>query len=77
MDKHQLGDIVLAYTPHGTVMIGIISDIQESEMGIYNNLYSVKWFGRIVEEISNSYYTHYNVTRLKKNLIKYFESDKT
>lgn len=76
MDKHQLGDIVLAHTTYGSIMIGIISEIQESEMSIFNNLYSIRWFGIIVEEINNSYYTHANVTRLKKNLMDFFESDK-
>lgn len=76
MDKHQIGDIVLAHTTYGSVMIGIINEIQESEMSIFNNLYSIKWFGTIVEEVNNSYYTHLNVTRLKKNLMDFFESDK-
>jgi len=76
LDNHQIGDIVLAHTPYGSVMVGIINDIQESEMGVFNNLYGIRWFGTIVDEINNSFYTHSSVTRLKKNLVSYFESDK-
>lgn len=76
MDKHEVGDILLTYTSYGAVMIGIITNIQYSQIDIYSDLYSVTWFGKIVEEISNSYYTHSNISRMKKNLIEYFEDNK-
>lgn len=77
MDKHEVGDILLSYTPYGTVMLGVISSIQHSQIDVYSDLYSVTWFGKIVEEINNSYYTYSVITRMKKNLIDYFEESKT
>lgn len=77
MDNHQLGDMVISSTPSGATMVGIITKISVSTFDVYSNLYGVMWFGEEQLELYNCYYTHYNVTKLKENLKKIFESDST
>ena len=73
---HKIGDLLLAHTVDGGIMIGLITDINKSLFDINFDLFTVTWF-KGVDIHDTRDYTYDNITRLKQNLKDYLSYDKT
>lgn len=73
--EHNIGDLLLAHTVDGGIMLGLITDIVYSKYDFTYNLYTVTWFfGK--ENYDMRDYTYNNIIRLKKNLADFFDDSK-
>lgn len=78
MPKHELGDLLLAYTATGQYLIGMVSSIEESQIDIYHNLYHITWLTSGSQEINSAQYTYTSITGMKNNLQDFlYNYDKT
>jgi len=72
---HKLGDLLLAHTVEGGIMLGIIINIDNSLFNETFNLYTVTWF-KDVDSTDVRDYTYQNICKLKQNLKDYMSYDK-
>jgi hypothetical protein len=66
--SHELGDLILAHSPSGQAVLGMISYIDKSTIDIYHNLYHIIWLNNDKYEITNAQYTHTSIVIMKENL---------
>ncbi len=72
---HKIGDLLLAHTVNGGIMLGLVTDINISLFDPTYNLYTVTWFNDI-DSVDVRDYTYQNVCKLKQNLKDYLNYDK-
>ena len=72
---HKLGDLLLAHTVEGGIMLGLITNIDISLFDETFNLYTVTWF-KGIDSTDVRDYTYQNVCKLKQNLKDYLIYDK-
>ena len=72
---HKIGDLLLAHTVDGGIMLGLIFKINESLFEPTYNLYTVIWFNGI-DSVDVRDYTYQNICKLKQNLKDYMSYDK-
>jgi hypothetical protein len=73
---HKLGELLLAHTVDGGIMLGILTNIDKSLFNETFNLYTVTWF-KGIDSTDVRDYTYHNICKLKQNLKEYLSYDKT
>lgn len=68
MIKHELGDLLLAYTAAGQYLLGMVSSTDESQIDTYHNLYQITWLSGGNSEFVGAQYTYTTISGMKNNL---------